>query len=33
MNVKQKRKYCKLSEESKMLLKTAMEKLNLSARA
>lgn len=33
MNVKQIRKYCKLSEESKILLKTAMEKLNLSARA
>ena len=33
MNVKQIRKYCKLSEESKTLLKTAMEKLNLSARA
>jgi len=33
MNVKQIRKFCKLSEESKTLLKTAMEKLNLSARA
>jgi predicted ATPase with chaperone activity len=33
MNVKQIRKYCKLSQESKTLLKTAMEKLNLSARA
>jgi magnesium chelatase family protein len=33
MNVKQIRKYCALSEESKQLLKTAMEKLNLSARA
>ncbi|MEQ6123684.1 YifB family Mg chelatase-like AAA ATPase [Pseudotenacibaculum sp. MALMAid0570] len=33
MNVKQIRKFCKLSEESKSLLKTAMEKLNLSARA
>lgn len=33
MNVKQIRNNCKLSEESKMLLKTAMEKLNLSARA
>jgi len=33
MNVKQIRKYCKLSEESLTLLKTAMEKLNLSARA
>lgn len=33
MNVKQIRKYCKLSEESKALLKMAMEKLNLSARA
>lgn len=33
MNVKQIRKFCKLSEESLTLLKTAMEKLNLSARA
>jgi len=33
MNVKQIRKFCKLSQESKKLLKTAMEKLNLSARA
>jgi len=33
MNVKQIRKFCKLSEESNSLLKTAMEKLNLSARA
>jgi len=33
MNVKQIRQFCKLSEESKTLLKTAMEKLNLSARA
>jgi magnesium chelatase family protein len=33
MNVKQIREFCKLSEESKNLLKTAMEKLNLSARA
>ncbi|RBW59138.1 magnesium chelatase [Tenacibaculum sp. E3R01] len=33
MNVKQIREFCKLSEESKQLLKTAMEKLNLSARA
>jgi magnesium chelatase family protein len=33
MNVKQIRGFCKLSEESKILLKTAMEKLNLSARA
>ncbi len=33
MNVKQIRKFCKLSEESKNLLKNAMEKLNLSARA
>tara|TARA_B110000090_G_scaffold131376_1_gene144759 strand:- start:3985 stop:4494 length:510 start_codon:yes stop_codon:yes gene_type:complete len=33
MNVKQIRKFCKLSQESKTLLKTAMEKLNLSARA
>ena len=27
------RKFCKLNEESKTLLKTAMERLNLSARA
>ncbi|MFC4267702.1 YifB family Mg chelatase-like AAA ATPase [Polaribacter marinivivus] len=33
MQVKQIRTFCKLSEESKTLLKTAMEKLNLSARA
>ncbi|WP_428741395.1 YifB family Mg chelatase-like AAA ATPase [Tenacibaculum sp.] len=33
MNVKQIREYCKLSQESKELLKIAMEKLNLSARA
>lgn len=33
MSVKQIREFCSLSEESKMLLKTAMEKLHLSARA
>ena len=33
MGVKQIRKHCDLSEESKNLLKSAMEKLNLSARA
>ncbi|CAM1368413.1 Competence protein ComM [Tenacibaculum sediminilitoris] len=33
MNVKQISEFCKLSEESKNLLKIAMEKLNLSARA
>jgi len=33
MNVKQIRKYCKLDAASKELLKTAMERLNLSARA
>lgn len=33
MNVKQIRKYCVLDEASKQLLKTAMEQLNLSARA
>ena len=33
MNVKQIRKFCKLDEESMKLLKTAMESLNLSARA
>ena len=33
MNVKHIREFCKLSDESKTLLKTAMEKLNLSARA
>ncbi len=33
MTVKQIRKYCKLDENSKELLKTAMERLNLSARA
>lgn len=33
MNVKQIRKYCELSSESLSLLKTAMEKLKLSARA
>ena len=31
--IKQIRKFCKLSEESKNLLKNAMERLNLSARA
>ena len=33
MGVKQIRKFCKLDESSKQLLKTAMERLNLSARA
>jgi len=33
MGVKQIRKYCKLSDESMQLLKVAMERLNLSARA
>ena len=33
MNTKQIRKYCKLDEASKALLKQAMEQLNLSARA
>jgi len=33
MNVKQIRKFCQLNEESKTLLKNAMERLNLSARA
>ena len=33
MNVKHIRKYCELSEQSKELIKKAMEKLNLSARA
>lgn len=33
MGVKQIRKFCSLDEESKLLLKTAMERLNLSARA
>lgn len=33
MNVKQIRKYCALDDASKQLLKTAMERLNLSARA
>ncbi|NLN24806.1 MAG: ATP-binding protein, partial [Bacteroidetes bacterium] len=33
MGVKQIRKYCKLSETSLQLLKTAMERMNLSARA
>ena len=33
MTVKHIRKFCKLNEESKILLKTAMERLNLSARA
>jgi len=33
MSVKQIRKFCKLSDESMSLLKNAMEKLNLSARA
>lgn len=33
MTVRQIRAYCELSDESKSLLKTAMEKLNLSARA
>jgi magnesium chelatase family protein len=33
MNVKQIKSFCKLNEESKSLLKNAMERLNLSARA
>lgn len=33
MNVKQIRQFCKLSDAGKSLLKKAMEKLNLSARA
>ena len=33
MNVKQIRKYCKLNQESTTMLKNAMDKLNLSARA
>jgi magnesium chelatase family protein len=33
MNSKQIRKYCRLDDTSKQLLKTAMERLNLSARA
>ncbi len=33
MSVKQIRKYCALNDESKTLLKNAMERLNLSARA
>ena len=33
MNVRQIRAYCKLSDQGKALLKTAMERLNLSARA
>lgn len=33
MNTKHIRKYCKLDDASKALLKTAMERLNLSARA
>lgn len=33
MHVKQIREYCSLSEDSKILLKTAMDRLNLSARA
>jgi len=33
MHVKQIREYCALSEDSKILLKTAMDRLNLSARA
>ena len=33
MNTKQIRKYCKLDDTSIQLLKTAMERLNLSARA
>jgi magnesium chelatase family protein len=33
MSVKQIREFCSLSEESKTLLKTAMERLHLSARA
>ena len=33
MNVKQIKEICRLSQESKRMLKTAMERLNLSARA
>src|SRR5699024_3891804 len=33
MNVKQIRQFCKLDEASKSLLKTAMDRLNFSARA
>ena len=33
MNVRQIKKICAISEESKSMLKMAMEKLNLSARA
>ena len=33
MSTKQIRKFCVLDEDSKLLLKTAMERLNLSARA
>ena len=33
MNTKQIREYCKLDDKSKTLLKSAMERLNLSARA
>jgi magnesium chelatase family protein len=33
MNTKQIREFCALDEQSKLLLKTAMERLNLSARA
>jgi magnesium chelatase family protein len=33
MNTKHIREYCALDEVSKQLLKTAMERLNLSARA
>ena len=33
MNVKQIRKFCKLEDHSMQLLKSAMESLNLSARA
>ena len=33
MNTKQIRKFCVLDDNSKQLLKTAMERLNLSARA
>ena len=33
MNVKHIRKYCALNDQSKQLIKSAMEKLNLSARA
>jgi magnesium chelatase family protein len=33
MNVKQIKEFCRLDDASKQLLKTAMERLNLSARA